>query len=44
VKNIESLLERIAAQDEIIIQQNEKILMLLSVRVVQRQPDPRYRS
>ena len=40
MNKIESLLERIAAQNERIIEQNEKILMLLSPRVVQQLPEP----
>ena len=40
MNKIESLLQRIAAQNERIIEQNEKILMLLSLRVVQQLPEP----
>jgi len=36
---IETLLERIAAQNETIIQQNDKILMLLSLRHIERLPE-----
>ena len=37
--NIESLLERIAAQNERIIEQNEKILRLLALRVTGTIPE-----
>ena len=40
MSSIELLLERIAAQNDRLIEQNEKILMLLSLRVVQRFPEP----
>jgi len=42
--NIESLLERIAAQNARIIEQNEKILMLLSQRAVEGLPKPEISS
>ena len=41
---IESLLQRIAAQNEKIIEQNEKILMLLSLRVIENLPKPEISS
>jgi hypothetical protein len=41
LKNIESVLKRIAAQNEIIIAQNEKILTLLSAQLVQQLAVPK---
>ena len=44
MNKIDSLLDRIAAQNERIIEQNEKILTLLSQRLVQRLPEPALRK
>ena len=44
MNKIETLLERITAQNETTIEQNEKILLLLSLRALENLPQPEISS